>query len=261
MPIRKTSYPAVAWNHQVTFDNGYRAQSPYEQSSFQSEALGQEAVFDGRLCYYGKAGGSNIAKGVMCQQSAIVANHKNCAVAANVAAGANVVTATLGATLATANQHAGGTMHVSDGTGKGEWYDVVSHLAVASAGVITLNLKRGIKTALLASVTTSYITLTAAEYNGLVVAPNGGLTAPAAGVPMIAITAAYFGWFFAAGRVVVLTQGTVVIGQPVGLGGTVDGACGPIAADSTAAWGITARANASTKYALVDLCLKSVKLL
>ena len=228
-------------------------QSVYEESSTPKAKLGHRLVLGERVFRYGKAGSSNLSRGKMCQGPAPVANHKNIAVAAAAAAGATEITVTLGATAATKNQYAEGYLHVNDANGEGQCYKIKSHPAGSASGSLTVTLYDPIETAL---TTSSEVTLTANPFNGVIVAPNGGLTQIVVGVPLIAVTAGYYAWFQTRGPAPVLGQGTLVIGQNVGLGGTADGACGPVSADTTFVWGKVMQVNASTEYALIWLTLE-----
>lgn len=231
---------------------GVPGQGIYEESSVPQAQLGELLVVGDRAFRYAKNGASALAAGKMCQGAAPAANHLNCAVAANAGAGSRTVTVTLGATALAADAYAEGWFHVNDATGEGQCYRIKSHPAAGSAEAVVVTLYDEIVTAL---TTSSEVTLTANLYNGVVIAPNGGLTSAAVGVPLVPITASYYFWLQVGGCAPVLTQGTVVIGQPVGLGGTADGACGPLAADTTDVWGSVIRVNASTEYSLINLKL------
>lgn len=227
-------------------------QGIYEQSETALATLGDEIKVGDGLFVYAKNGAATLAPGRMTQSPAPVPNHLNCAAAA-AAIGSRTVTVTLGATATTANQYAEGTLHVNDVTGQGQKYRIKSHPAADLSTAVVITLYDDIVTALDA---TSEVTLTAHPYNGVVIVPNAALTAPPAGIPLIPVTAAYYCWLQVRGNAPCLTQGTVVIGQPVGLGGTADGACGPVAADTTAVWGTVAQVNASGDDSLIKLSLQ-----
>lgn len=227
-------------------------QSIYEESATPKAKTSARLVLGDRVFRYCLNGGVALAAGKMTQSAAPAANHSNLTVAAAVAAGSRTITATLGATAAAKNLYAGGYVHVNDVTGEGGCYRIKGHEAVLSSGVITLDLYDEVQLAL---TTSSQVTLTKGSYDSVIIAPNGGLTAPARGVPLLAITASYYFWLQTKGPAPVLTIGTVVIGQKVGLGGTNDGAAGPVAADVTDTWGRVMQVNATTEYSLIDLCL------
>lgn len=209
-------------------------------------------LIDGRVFHLAKAGTSNLLVGKMGQGAAPEAQHLKCAVAAAAAIGDMRVSVTLGSVAAAANLYAEGSLHIDTGTGLGTGYKVSDHLAIVLSTAGYFNLYDPIAVAL---DTSSYATLCKNRWDGAVVAPNGGLTQKAVGVPLVPVTASYYYWAQTWGPCPLLTQGTVVIGQPVGLGGTADGACGPIGAYTTAVWGTVMRVNASTEYSLIDLII------
>ena len=225
-------------------------QNIYTESETQMLRLGSMLQLGLRRYAYCKAGAVALTAGTGLQASAPVANHLNCTVSAAVAAGVKVVTPTMGATAVTANQYAEGFLHCNDVSPEGETYLVKSNPAALSGATCAFTLYDGIATAM---TTSSQVTLTANPLNAVLIAPNGALTAPFVGVAPIDVTASYFFWLQVGGPAAVLTQGTVVIGQPVGLGGTADGACGPVAADTTDIWGVVMQVNASTEYSLINL--------
>lgn len=228
-------------------------QSIYEESETQKHKLGERLVLGDRVFRYCKNGAVALAAGKMTQGAAPVANHKNIAWASGGAVNQKKVTLTLGATLATKNQYADGTLHVNDATGEGQTYRIKSHPAADSAATLEVTLKDDIIVALVSG---SEATLTKNKYDSLVIAPSGGLTSVVVGVPLVAVTAAYYFWACTKGPCAVLTQGTVVIGQNAGLGGTADGAAGPVTPAATDTWGRVMQVNASTEYSLIDLMLE-----
>ncbi|MEW6214549.1 MAG: hypothetical protein AB1478_05000 [Nitrospirota bacterium] len=215
--------------------------------------LGMKLVMDdGRVFHLCKAGASNLAAGKMCQGAAPVANHLNCVVAEATAVEAKKIKVTLGATAATADQYAEGTLHVNDVDSEGYIYKVKTHLAIDASASGYFELYDPVAKAL---TTSSEVTLTKNLFDGTIVVPAGGLSQVVVGVPIVDVTASYYYWSQTEGPAAVLTQGVVVIGQKVGLGGTADGACGPVAADVTATWGWVMRVNASTDYSLIFLTI------
>lgn len=240
--------------HGVGIGSILPAQDIYEEKSTQLHRLGSKLVLGERIFQYCGNAAVALTAGKMVQSSAPIPNHTNVTVSAAVAIDGKVVTPTMGATAVTANQYADGYMHVNDVTGEGQCYRVKSHPAALSGATCAFTLYDALEAALDA---TSQVTLVANPYKEVIIAPNAALTAPARGVPLIGVTASYYFWLQTAGPAPVLVQGTVVIGQPVGLGGTADGACGPIAAFTTDIWGRVMQVNASTEYALIDLRLDS----
>jgi hypothetical protein len=212
------------------------------------------ALDDGSVFHLAKAGAVALGAGYMQQSVAPITNHTNLATLV-AAIGSETVTVTLGGTAVVANQYAGGYLHVNDATGVGQIYRISDHPAQANTtGNLVLNLYDSIVVALDA---TSKCTLTANPYMNVIVAPNGGLTGAACGVPLVAVPIANYCWLKTRRIAPCYTVGTVVVGQPVGLGGTTDGGCGPIGAYTTATWGIVAHVNATTKFSLIDLDLQN----
>ena len=90
-------------------------QDYHQISSTQQGTLGSRAVTkDGREFRYTLAGATALALGKLAQAPTLVANHQVVAIAAAVAVGATTVTATLGATAATADQYVGGYVNITE---------------------------------------------------------------------------------------------------------------------------------------------------
>lgn len=230
-------------------------QSIYEQSSEQLHALGAKiSLGDGRVFHYSQMGAVAVAAGALCQAAAPIAHHTNRLAAAAVVVGARRIQVAPGATGGAANLYAEGYLHCNDAAPAGLIYKVKSHLAITASTAFWVNLYDPVIEVL---TTASEVTLAHNPYKGLLIAPNAALTAAPMGVPIIDVTAAYYAWLQTAGPCAVLTQGTVVIGQKVGLGGTADGAIGPVAADVTVTVGKVMRVNASTEYSLIYLTLSA----
>ncbi len=222
-------------------------QGVYEESSTPNEKIGKVLRMGDRTFCYAKAG-ATLAAGKAVQSPAPVANYANRAVATT-AIGSRTLAVTLGASAA-ADAFREGVVTIIAGTGVGQTFRIKGHAASDGSNVVTLQLYDELTVA--TSVSDSKATILPNPYNGVIVVPNGGLTAPARGVPLIAVTSGYYFWLQVAGPGPCLTQGTVVIGQPVGLGGTVDGACGPLAADTTDVWGTVMSVSASGSYSIIN---------
>ena len=137
---------------------------------------------DGRTFVLVQNGGTALISGVMIQSPASIgANHTGLAVsgAATVnVIGSTTVTVTMGGTLATANQYAGGYAIVSAGLGIGQTLKIASHPAATSSGTCVLTLEDPLSVAL---DTTSKISLTLPQYgsqNGTDVTTSGVIVAP-----------------------------------------------------------------------------------
>jgi len=189
-------------------------------SSTQQGAVGARGyAVDGREFRYGLAGVANLAVGKLTQAPAVVANHGTVAsplsVQASAVVGATQVSVTLGATAASANQYAGGYLVITDGPGAGQSLLIRNHAAVLSAGVITLNLVDPVTTAI--TVTTSKCVLQLNQYSGLLISATTTID-KYCGVPNIAVTAAYYGWFQSKGTAAVLADAstwTTTVSFPV----------------------------------------------
>jgi hypothetical protein len=228
-------------------------QSIYEQSATALHNIGDsiEPFGDGRIFYYAKNGAAALGDGLLLQGAIPLPNHLNCTVAAGAAIGDTRVSVTLGATPATINYYANGYMHANDEVPEGTLYKIKSHLSNAGSLAMWVELYDPLVKAMVIS--SSQVTLTKAKYDSVTVALLSGLTALPIGVSLIDVTIGYYSWVQTWGPCPVLTQGTVVIGAPVGLGGTADGAIGPITASTTAVVGWVMQVNASQEYSLIDL--------
>ncbi len=235
-------------------ENGPVKQSIYEESSAAKHRFGARAVTgDGRVFRYCKNGAVALTPGKLLQGAPPVAGdtvHLNCLVAAAVVAGAKKISVAMGASAAAANYYAEGFLHCNDVSPEGNYYKIKSHLAIAGSDTVWFNLYDPVIKAL--SVT-SQVSFTKNAYDGVVIAPNAALTQAAIGVSIIDVTASYYFWAQTWGDCAVLGQGTLVIGQNAGLGGTNDGAVGPVSADTTAIVGWVRRVNVSTEYSLIAL--------
>lgn len=244
----------MSLNYPLLGDRGtiMPGQSVYEESDTPKAAIGTRLVLGERVFRYAKNGsGAALAAGKAVQSSAPVANHAGRTVS-TAAIGARAITLAL-ASAATADQYKDGTLVLTAGTGLGQAYKIKDHLVSDGSHNLIVNIFDELIVATAVGDTKG--TLIANPYNGVIVVPLGGLSAPARGVPLIAVTASYYFWLQTAGPAPCLTQGTVAIGGPVGIGGTADGACGPIGADTTDVWGRVMAVSASTAYSLIDLRL------
>lgn len=229
-------------------------QSIYEESSTALHSLGDCcALPGGRIFTYCKNGAVALMDGHLLQAAVPVLAHLNCVLGASAVVGATKLYVTFGASSAAANYYAEGYLHFNDEIPEGTYYKVKSHLAIPGSTSIYVNLYDPLVKA--ATIAVSQVTLTKAKEDSLIVAPNAGLSAPLVGVSLIDVTIGYYFWAQTYGpcAVLVSTGATIVIGQPVGLGGTDDGAIGPIAAFTTDVVGTTMRVNAATEYALIFL--------
>lgn len=196
---------------------------------------------DGREYRYAKMGGVVGVTGYLYQSAAEITNHQNLTPTATSAIGSNTLIATLGATLATANQYAGGFAVVTITPDVGYMFRISGHAAVLSGGIITLTLDDAIRAADLT--TTSRIDLYPNPYNGVIIVPSTASSSPV-GVAVTAITLAQYGWLQVKGPGVVVadagaavTVGTSVVASNQ-TAGCVEGSTGAQAIVGTALTGI-----------------------
>lgn len=187
--------------------------NPYEQSSVSLNGVGFGMVgMDryGDLYRYAKAGASNISKGKLQVAPAPKTNHHNVAWASGGALNTRKVTVTLGATAATADEYAGGYLVVNDATGEGTQYRILTHPAANSAATLEVTVDRPFETALVSG---SEVTLVHNRWNAVVEAAVEERRP--AGVPLVNITAGYYGWLKTKGDAAVLAGATITLGSTV----------------------------------------------
>jgi hypothetical protein len=190
---------------------------PYTQSSAQGHQLGGLGMDKyGDFYRYAQVGASNISAGKLQLAPTQKTNHHNCAATAAVAANANnKVTIQLGATAAVANEYAEGYLIANDNSPEGETYRVLNHPAADSAATLQVTIDRLFPTAI---TTSSEFTLVHNRWNGVVEGTT--VTIRAAGVPLIDMTAAYYGWLKTRGVCSVLIGSAATLGADLIVGGT-----------------------------------------
>jgi len=229
-------------------------QSLFEESSTQKHRLGTvRKLSDGREFVYVKVGAANLAVAKAVQGEAMEANHANIAVAATANIGARTVTVTLSNASVAANAYAEGTLHIQSNTAAGYYYKIKSHPAANANANLTLTLYDKIRGANIAN--TCYATLVKSPYKDVIVTPAAA-TQKIVGVPVIAMTANYYGWVQKKGPCAVLVAGTLVAGDMAYE--AANGAVGPPAANTvptTQYVGRVLQLGANAAYGLVDLDL------
>lgn len=227
-------------------------QDIHQISSAQGGALGTIGeTKDGRQFRYGLAGASNLALGKLAQQPAVVTTHQNVVVSGS--AGDLTATVTLGATNAmTVDQYKDGYLSGLSGTGAGQTVRIRTNPAIAASGSGVIQLAEPLTTTF---ASTPKASLTLSPYAGAIISSSGDTTEQVVGVPIITITAAYYGWFQTKGIAAVLGNGTITKGAGVIKSATTAGAV-----DIEATGTITTRigvcydtAGASTSYITVNL--------
>ncbi|OQY38545.1 MAG: hypothetical protein B6226_03500 [Candidatus Cloacimonetes bacterium 4572_65] len=222
-------------------------------SSIKANAVGTVGYYNGKVYKYGQAGAVNLARGKMCIAPAVVANHINLSFQTAPAVGDKVVYVTLGATAATADQYLDGQFVVQDGTGEGRAYPISGNLATDSAGTCKVYLKEPIDTA--GALSEANVDLIANPYSGVLVTVADQLDM-AVGVPVVAITASYYGWFQTAGPCATLIDETLAIGVAVTIGSSVAGAVEAADGAGEAIVGVVASTGGvDTEYQLINLTI------
>lgn len=183
----------------------------YATSSTAKELLGTLRItHDGRFFRYAKAGASALAAGKMGQAVAIASGIMDQATTVVHSVGDYTFTETITAGVAYAEDYfRGGFLHINDGTGQGLQYQIDGSSAVTAAGTsITIALCDPIRVATV--VTTSLFTLAPSPWQG--VTETTTEEAMPAGVPSVAVTAAYYYWAQTHGPAICLTTGTPAVG-------------------------------------------------
>ncbi len=150
---------------------------------------------DGREFVLVQNGGVALVAGNLIQGPVTIGSTHTDLACAAAAIGATSITVTMGGTLATANQYAGGFAVVNSSTGIGQIFRIASHPAATSSGACVIQLEDSVKVALTSS---SKITLQLNPYgapngtdvrtSGVVVCPTS-LTGPVIGVTVAPIPA------------------------------------------------------------------------
>jgi len=232
--------------------------------------LGTRMVLpDGRLFVHAKCSATaGIAGNVyMCTQgvcSGDGAYIKDMAPAATVSAAATTITLTAGATTAvTEDLFEDGYVFVNDVTGEGECYKIKSNNSTAAGSTFTVTLYEtdDVKTALPAG--TSQVGIHECEWHSLtVISADTVMTGPLAGILPVAVTASYYCWVQRRGVCAALTDGTVIVGEPVTPSGALAGAVAVHAVASTSTVKLATKIGnclnvaASTEYSLIDLTIE-----
>lgn len=196
-------------------------QGLYEISSTRKEQLGTlRLTADGRKFRYARAGAAALAAGKLGVAADMNAAHVNEAILAAVAVGTTQLelTVTAGAAILE-NELKGGQFQVNDETGQGQTYVIQSNSAISASGTtINIILEDPIKVAL---DTTSEFTLVHSPWNDVVESTTLG---KACGVPLVAVTIAYYYWAQTGGLTVGLITGTPASGSLLQQCNAVDGA-------------------------------------
>lgn len=190
----------------------------YTQSSVKEDALGAVGMDQyGDLYRYALIGGSNVSAGKLQISDTQNTNHHNIAAAAAVTADGRTrqVTLTLGATAATLNEYAGGLLVANDVAPEGETYRITGHPAADSSATLQVTVDRPFVSSI---TTSSEFTLVHSRWSKVVEGTT--VTIRSAGVPLIDMTAAYYGWLKTRGVAAVLIGSAATLGADLIVGGT-----------------------------------------
>ena len=230
------------------------ASSPFSTSAVAEHVLGSRAKTpDGKIFRYVQAGATALVPGTLVQAPAEVTNHQNLAPAA-AAVGTPSVTVTLGATAATANQYAGGTMIVTVTPGQGYSYRIASHPAASSSATLVLTLEDPI---LVALTTSSRVDLAPSPFGGVIINPATA-SASVIGAAVYPIAATQYGWIQSGGVAALLNDSaaTIAVGTGVVASNATAGAIEAITG-AQAPVGISMTSIATTEYGTIRLLLDS----
>jgi len=201
------------------------AQGIYEQSSTAKEMLGiYRQTYDGRGFRYGKTSGT-LTVGKMTHATQLNAAHLNETILAAVAIGEHTIDLTITAgKVIDEDELRGGYFQIQDGTGQGQNLMISGNAALAVGGVaIQVALDDPIKIAL---DTTSEYSLVRSPWFDVALSTTDENFAT--GIPAIAMTTDYYGWFQTHGVCNALISGTPAVGSSLILGST-EGALAVIA--------------------------------
>ena len=201
----------------------------YEQASAipAGEIVGSLRITaDGKKWRLAKASEA-LAVGKMTHATQAVAAHLDEAITAAVAIGERVLTLTVTAGTAIAqNQLAGGALSVNSGTGAGHRYPIQSNSAISASGTtIYVVLEEPIRVAL--DTTSTFDLLQSLWYNTALSTTDENF---ATGVTPIAVTSGYYYFSQTGGDATCLIAGTVAVGTNLILSAT-EGAVTTIATD------------------------------
>ncbi len=177
---------------------------------------------DGRTFRWALAGGVTLVAGNALQAPAPIANHQQCAVQAAAAIGDLVIAVTLGATLATANQYAGGFITITTTPGNGYSYRIKSHPAAALSSTLALTLEND-DPVQVALTTSSVASLTPHPLAGVIQTPVTTLTGAVVGGANFPLANGKYGWIQTRGFFPGLIIGTPAVGQSLSCPGAAAG--------------------------------------
>lgn len=195
------------------------AQGIYDQSSTQKETIGTLRVTrDGRKFRYARNGAGALSAGKANVAAASAAEVINEACASAHAIGDFIIEETITAGVAFAEDlYAGGFFQITDGTGEGHQYEILSSSAGdAAATTIILSLANPIRVALVAT-TSEFSLVLNPQMNVVQTDVEENLCA---GIAPIPVTIAYYFWNQTGGVATALGSDTSAIGTSLVIGAT-----------------------------------------
>ena len=221
--------------------------------------LGSLMLFpDGRRFKYGRAAATQIATGLLCQQTLNDANWDELVVPTARAIGDRVVSLTNGTAVITVDLFKDGYLNVDDDTGEGYEYTISSNSAAGNAGTLTVNLREALQVAWTVATT---VTVFAHPYGRVIVCPSSQATAMIVGVTPCVLPASNYGWLQTWGPCSVLTDTQSDAKPPVINEQVIDSpaVAGAVTATSSTGAGeefyvgVTMEVSADTEYGIVCL--------
>jgi hypothetical protein len=223
--------------------------------------LGSKMVLpDERTYRYALATSAARVAGKVYQGSLPIAHHTETVVSTTPAANDTTIASTLGATAAAVDIYSEGMVHFNKETGLDHGYRIrraisegQAHAAVASAGVITVNLEPG-ETVKLAGAANTEATYTRNRFHSTII-HDSPPTARLTGAANWAATASQYYYEQTQGPCAITASGTLIIGDLCVPSATTDGTAMPSNAIETDGpiIGIVAHVNITAETALVDL--------
>ena len=167
---------------------GYQVQQSIHSAATAPEvAIGTRGVtYDGRVFYYGKHVGAGFGIGLLSQQAAIISGHEDLAWSAGGFANTDHVTITMATTATTANQYAGGTLAVIDGTGSGQMRWIKGHPAAGASDTLKFTIHGVWETTI---PTGAELQPTRNQYDSFIITPGNVVKPMIVGVPQCVVPA------------------------------------------------------------------------
>jgi hypothetical protein len=198
---------------------------------------------------YCKNGAVALAKAKLIQSAAQDTDYNNVDIGGAAAIDQKTVTVVTTVTSIATDLYKDGFFNVNDATGEGEVYSIASHTS-GTTPVITLG--EDLRVALASG---SEFSLVHNPWAGMVITPTTTYTAAPAGVPLFAVTAAFYFWVQTGGVASILSATTLVVGESAGAQGTnVSGAVGVVDGSETPL-GYVLDNNAATEYSTIFLTI------